>query len=128
MTEQRQLSAEPADADELAGVTACIADYCEGYAGGDEQRMERSLHAALVKRSIERDGIRTLDAPYMVRAAAKRQADGTAELDPSWTIEFVDIRGDMASAVVVTHQFHDYLHLGKFHGEWKIINVLWARA
>jgi hypothetical protein len=128
MTEQHQLSAEPAAADELAGVTACIADYCEGYAGGDEQRMERSLHPALVKRSIERDGVRTLDTPYMVRAAAKRRANGTAELDPSWTIEFVDIRGDMAAAVVVTDQFHDYLHLGRFHGEWKILNVLWAMA
>ena len=116
------------DADELAGVTACIADYCEGYAAGDEQRMERSLHPALVKRSIERDGIRTLDAAYMVRAAAKRHADGTAELDPAWTIELVDIRGDMAAAVVVTRQFLDYLHLGRFHGEWKILNVLWARA
>ena len=90
------------DADELAAVTACIADYCEGYAAGDEQRMERSLHPELVKRSIEGDSIRTLDAPYMVRAAAKRRADGTAEVAPSWTIELVDIRGDIAAAVVVT--------------------------
>jgi hypothetical protein len=116
------------DADELAGVTACIADYCEGYAAGDEQRMERSVHPELVKRSIEGDSIRTLDAPYMVRAAAKRRADGTAEVAPSWTIELVDIRGDIAAAVVVTRQFQDYLHLGRFHGEWKILNVLWARA
>ena len=114
---------------ELAGVTACIADYCEGYAAGDEQRMERSLHPALVKRSIETGGgIRTLDAPSMIRAAARRHADGTAEPDPAWTIEFTDIRGDMAAAVVVTRQFHDYLHLGRFHGEWKILNVLWASA
>ena len=116
------------DADELAAVTACIADYCEGYAAGDEQRMERSLHPELVKRSIEGDSIRTLDAPYMVRAAAKRRADGTAEVAPSWTIELVDIRGDIAAAVVVTRQFQDYLHLVRFHGKWKILNVLWARA
>ena len=125
MTEQHQLSAE---ADELAGVTACIADYCEGYAAGDERRMERSLHPALVKRSIEDGAIRTLDAPYMVRAAAKRHADGTAEVAPAWTIEFVDIRGDMAAVVVVTRRFQDYLHLGRFNGEWKILNVLWAWA
>ena len=111
---------------ELAAVTACIEDYCVGYAAGDEQRMERSLHPALVKRSIDSGGIRTLDAPYMVRAAAKRLADGAAEPDPAWTIEFVDIRGDIASAVVVTRQFLDYLHLGRFDGEWKILNVLWA--
>lgn len=128
MTEQHQLDAESADAAELAGVTACIADYCEGYASGDAERMERSLHPSLVKRSIEADGIRTLDAPYMVRVAAKRLADGSAEPDPAWAIESLDVRRGMASAVVVTRQFLDYLHLGRFHEGWRVVNVLWTRV
>jgi Putative lumazine-binding len=128
MTEQDQLEAGPADAFERAAVQACIADYCEGYAGGDKERMEKSLHPLLVKRRIEAEGITTLDAPYMVRAAAKRHADGTAEPNVAWTIESIDIWHGMASAVVVTPQFLDYLHLGKFHDGWKVVNVLWTRV
>jgi len=34
------------------------------------------------------------------------------------------INNDIA-AVVAKSQYIDYLHLGKFDGKWKIVNVLW---
>ncbi len=38
----------------------------------------------------------------------------------------VDIYGDMATVKLSSTRLIDYLHLVRWNGEWKIVNVLWA--
>lgn len=110
-------------------------NYIEGYFYKDAKRMEKALHPELVKRSIQKtdDGtefIINLGASYMVMRAANntnRQAanpDGPIES----IVEIYDIVGNAATVKVSTNQydFIDYLHVGKYNNEWKIINVFWA--
>jgi len=110
-------------------------DYIEGYFHKDGKRMEKALHPELVKRSIQKtkDGtefVLNLGASYMVMRAANNTNRHAA--NPEGPIESIveiyDIVGNAATVKVSTNQydFIDYLHVGKYYNEWKIINVFWA--
>ena len=110
-------------------------NYIEGYFYKDAARMEKALHPELIKRSIQKakDGtefIINLSASYMVMRAGtnmnKYAANPEGPIESK--VEIYDIVGNAATVKVSTNQygFVDYLHIGKFKGEWKIINVFWA--
>ena len=120
--------------DSIAIKTTAL-DYIEGYFLNDAKRMEKALHPELVKRSIQKtkDGtefILNLGASYMVMRAANNTNRHAANPEgPIETIvEIYDIVGNAATVKLSTNQydFIDYLHVGKYNNEWKIINVLWA--
>jgi len=129
------ISAQSAE-DTLAIKEAAL-NYIEGYFYKDAERMEKALHPELVKRSIQKskDGhefVVNRGASFMIMAAANnsnRHAANPEEPIES-IVEIYDIVGNAATVKVSTNQygFIDYLHLGKYYGEWKIINVLWASA
>ena len=110
-------------------------NYIEGYFYKDAKRMEKALHPELVKRSIQKskDGhefVVNRGASFMIMAAANNSnrhasnPDGPIES----IVEIYDIVGNAANVKVSTNQydFIDYLHVGKYNNEWKIINVFWA--
>jgi len=107
-------------------------NYIEGYFYKDAKRMEKALHPELVKRSIQKtkDGtefILNLGASYMIMRAetnTNRHAANPEESIES-IVEIYDIVGNAANVKVSTNQydFIDYLHVGKYNNEWKIINV-----
>ena len=110
-------------------------NYIEGYFYKDAARMEKALHPELVKRSIQKskDGYEFVvnrGASFMIMAAANntnRHAANPEEPIVS-VVEIYDIIGNAATVKVSTNQydFIDYLHIGKYNNEWKIINVFWA--
>ena len=110
-------------------------NYIEGYFYKDANRMEKALHPELVKRSIQKskDGYEFVvnrGASFMIMAAANntnRHAANSEEPIVS-VVEIYDIIGNAATVKVSTNQydFIDYLHIGKYNNEWKIINVFWA--
>jgi hypothetical protein len=110
-------------------------NYIEGYFYKDGKRMEKALHPELVKRSIQKskDGhefVVNRGASFMIMAAANnsnRHAANPEEPIES-IVEIYDIVGNAATVKVSTNQygFIDYLHIGKYYDEWKIINVFWA--
>ena len=110
-------------------------NYIEGYFYKDAERMEKALHPELVKRSIQKskDGYEFVvnrGASFMIMAAAtntNRHAANPEEPIKS-IVEIYDIVGNAATVKVSTNQydFIDYLHIGKYNNEWKIINVFWA--
>ncbi len=63
------LSQEPLNDAEAADVEAVVRDHIHGWHTGDAQRMERSLHDDLVKRSISKDP----SAPGELRRVTKTQ-------------------------------------------------------
>lgn len=110
-------------------------DYIEGYFYKDGKRMEKALHPELVKRNIQKskngtEYIRNLSASYMIMRAennTNRHAANPEEPIES-VVEIYDIVGNAATVKVSTNQYNfiDYLHVGKYNNEWKIINVFWT--
>lgn len=117
-------------ADSAAIVNAAL-DYIQGYYSGDAERMERALHPDLAKRIVRTDpnnNRSTLDQMsamtlvQITRMMAQRPVPENQRRDEVWIL---DIFEGVASVRVDATQWIDYLHLAKWNGEWKIVNVLW---
>jgi len=110
-------------------------NYIEGYFYKDAKRMEAALHPALVKRSVQttQDGtdfIINLGASYMIMRTANNNNRHASNPKGKMIAKVIiyDITANASTVKVTNNQYNfiDYLHLAKFNGEWKIINVLWA--
>jgi hypothetical protein len=112
---------------ESAEITSCVANYCDGWLTADAGRMEAALHPELVKRAVESSRLITLSADDMVEGTREGGGSDAGADQRNWTIEALDVRGGVASAVVVSYFYVDYLHLGRFDGTWRIVNALWCR-
>ena len=117
-------------ADSTAIVNAAL-DYIQGYYSGDAERMERALHPDLAKRIVRtnpnnnRSALDQMSAMTLVQITtmmAQRPVPEDQRRDEVWIL---DIFEDVASVRVDATQWMDYLHLAKWNGEWKIVNVLW---
>ena len=102
-------------------------DYFEAWFDGDVARMDRALHADLVKRGRGEDGSAALGVITKARmlemtAAGEGAADG-AERRIDVTIE--DVYGGIASVTVRSAPYREYLHLVRTGDGWKIVNELY---
>jgi hypothetical protein len=113
-----------------AAVAATALDYFEGWFDGDVTRMRRSLHPGLAKRSLEDDGdtLNETTAEWMVDATAKHLGKTRDVPDRRIEVEVVDVYGDIASAIVRSAVYREYLHLVRTREGWKIVNALWQWA
>ena len=111
-----------------AAVVAAALDYFEGWFEGDAARMDRALHPGLAKRSLgqaEPDSteLRDLTKERMVELTA---AGGGKDEDPRRiNVEVVDLYGNIATVVVRSAVYREYLHLVRTDEGWKIVNALW---
>lgn len=122
-----------ATTDDLAAIRGAVLDYFEGWFDADPERMRRALHPALAKRSLCQDVDRTpavssLTAEQMVAwtAAGHGRARGRAER--AVEIQFVDVSGTIATVVVRSEDYVEYLHLVATPEGWRIVNALWRWA
>jgi hypothetical protein len=112
-------------------ITGVVRDYFEGWFEGDADRMERALHSGLAKRSLGQ-----VDrASQNLQMSTKKQmvawtaaGEGKSE-DPGGDrtigIEIIDLHGNIASVVVRSRIYREYLHLVRTDAGWKIVNALW---
>jgi len=93
--------------------------------------MERALHPGLAKRSlgqIDPDSreLRSHTKDRMVELTAaghgKREDPGG---DRRIAIEIIDVYGNIATVVVRSPLYREYLHLVRTDDGWKIVNTLW---
>jgi hypothetical protein len=111
--------------EDLAAIQQTALDYIEGWYEGNAERMERSLHPNLVKRTIRENRVDTLSAEEMV--SYTRQGGGTAFTGQKKNIvTILDVYNDIATVKAESAEYIDYLHIGKVNGRWVIINVLWT--
>lgn len=107
-------------------IVRCVLDYFEGWFEADPERMRRALHPDLAKRSLGSEGLDHLAAPQMVDATAagagKERDSSARRID----VQVGDVYGDIATAVVDSHVYREYLHLVRTDDGWKIVNALWA--
>jgi hypothetical protein len=114
-----------------AAVVAAALDYFEGWFEGDTTRMDRALHPGLAKRSLSQvdpdsTELRSLTKERMVELTAAggrkdESPDGGLHID----VEVVDLHGNVASVVVRSAVYREYLHLVRTDEGWKIVNALW---
>jgi hypothetical protein len=122
-----------ATADDLAAIRAAVLDYFDGWFVADPERVRRALHPALAKRSRGQDVDRTpavssLTAEEMVAwtAAGHGRARGRAER--ALEIHLADVSGTIASVVVRSADYVEYLHCVATPEGWRIVNALWRWA
>ncbi len=129
MSSPSQTTATPADID---GVRAAALDYIEGWYAGDAERMERSLHDDLVKRTPlagddpEAADLRAVSKERMVEITAG--GGGRDVADPAIEVFVDDVSDDIASARTVCVDFVDYMQLVKTPEGWKIANILFRNV
>jgi hypothetical protein len=116
---------------DTALIVATAHDYFDGWFDGDASRMARALHRDLVKRSPGEDQASTLSfvtAAQMIRwtdeGAGVQVASALA--DRAIEVDVLDIKGDIASVLVRSEPYHEYLHLVRTREGWKIANALWC--
>jgi Putative lumazine-binding len=113
--------------DDETEIESVVLDYFEGWFDGDAARMERALHPGLAKRSLADDSF-SLDsdnAQEMIDATAKglgkRRNPGKREIK----VGVVEVCEEIATVVVHSNVYREYLHLARTREGWKIVNALW---
>lgn len=117
------------DADREA-IKATALDYIEGYYTGDGARMERALHPELAKRAVFRnegkpDFLHQMSALTLVNATKEGGGTKIPKAEQQKDVTVLDVYEGAAVAKIVASGWIDYLSLAKWHGQWKIVNVLW---
>jgi hypothetical protein len=127
------LSAEPdARAEDREGIRRTALDYIEGWYAKDPARMERALHPQLIKRRVGIDAERKQS--YLDEGSGLRLVQGTRPQpgravpplgNQRRDVTILDLYSNAATVKIDADEWVDYLHVVKWNGEWKILNVLW---
>jgi hypothetical protein len=113
-----------------AAIRATALDYIEGWYTADAARMERALHPELAKRIVQNDerGRSRLGQQSAMTLVAGTRSGGGKDTPPAQQIKDVkilDIFGNSASVRADMSGWIDYMHMAKWNGQWRIVNVLW---
>ena len=116
---------------ERDAVRAAVLDYVEGIYEVAPARVERSVHPDLAKRGFFVKKGETAYSPHtmtyaqLVELAKNYNKDGHVAKDAPKEVVVFDISDQTASVKLTAVWGIDYMHLAKYDGKWKIINVLW---
>ena len=114
-----------------AAIRAAALDYAEAWYEGSAERMERAVHPELAKRIVRTgaaEGGSRLDqmnAATLVRAAGSGAGRNTPAERQIKDVRILDIFEGTASVRTEMDGWVDYMHLARWNGEWRIVNVLW---
>jgi hypothetical protein len=113
---------------EREAIVAVALDYFEGWFTADAGRMQRALHPGLAKRRLADDerALAESTATGMVEATAAGEALRRGRDPGEIIVEVVDLYDRIATAVVRSDVYREYLHLARTRDGWKIVNALWA--
>jgi hypothetical protein len=115
-----------------AAIVETALDYIDGFYTSDAARMERALHPELAKRIVVTQGgesrLRDMTAEQLVQATAGGGAKQIPEEARREDVSILDIYENVASVRIDAGPWIDYLHVARWNGDWKIVNVLWEMA
>lgn len=103
-----------------------IRDYIEGWYDKDTARIRQAVHPLLAKQGIMPDGeggVRSIDLAGFLDVTPVYGGDPSGKRTIEMKILGTD--GDIASAMIISNDYVDYLHLVRIDGRWQILNVLW---
>lgn len=116
--------ASPADVD---AVTRVATEYFQAWFAGDGERMRACLHPALAKRTPDEPGAESLllhEDPTETLVRDTDSGEGT-RFDPQQDVTVLDVFRDIATVMVRSEPFVEYLHLARFGDRWLIVNALY---
>jgi hypothetical protein len=108
-----------------AAITQTVLDYFEGWFDGDAVRMERALHPRLAKRARRSDGLNETTATEMIEATTKGVGRSRDPGERGIEVDVVEVHKEIATVVVHSNVYREYLHLAQTDEGWKIVNALW---
>lgn len=117
-----------------AAIRATALDYIDGWYAADGARMERALHPELAKRNTyidpanRRSRLIQMTAMTLVQGTRAGGGSDIPTAQRRHDVQILDMYGNAASVRVSAASWVDYMHLVRWNGEWKIINVLWENA
>jgi len=112
-------------------VERAVLDYVEAVEQGKPELMERSVHQGLHKFGFHRQeaGAEYREIPMtyeqLVELAGKYKQAGRVPDDAEHEVELFEVLDKTASAKLTAFWGVDYMHLAKYEGKWKIVQVLW---
>ncbi|MBK8003799.1 MAG: nuclear transport factor 2 family protein [Gemmatimonadetes bacterium] len=112
-----------------AAIRETALNYVEGWYTGDAARMERALHPDLAKR-IVRQGpqgsrLQSMTAAELVEGTRQGGGKNTPPAAQQKDVVILDVFQNAASVRATMSGWVDYMHMAKWNGEWRIVNVLW---
>ncbi len=112
--------------DETAVVASAL-DYFEGWYDADLERVDRALHPQLVKRWAAQAGGEnpSVTTKEMMLDFVRRGGGTEDKTDDPIEVDVIDIHLDIATAVVRSAQYREYLHLLRTPEGWRIVDALW---
>ncbi len=116
---------------EREAVRQAVLDYVEGIYEVNPARIERSVHPELAKRGffVKKGetaysyGVMTFQ--QLVELAGTYNKTGRVPKDAPKEVVIYDVLDQTASAKLTAVWGIDYIHLAKYDGKWKFVNVLW---
>ncbi len=125
------LSLQAQTAADSTAIKKAALDYVEGWYEGNAERMERAVHPELAKRIVRtdpgsgRNRLEQMSAMTLVQGVKRGGGKDTPSEQQQKEVIIFDIYQNTASAKAIMSGWIDYMHLAKWSGEWKIVNVLW---
>ncbi|HEX8634768.1 MAG TPA: nuclear transport factor 2 family protein [Pyrinomonadaceae bacterium] len=116
---------------EREAVKQAVLDYVEGIYTVDASRIERSVHPELAKRGFfVKRGETAYSSDVMtftqlVELARTYNKNGRVPKDAPKEVVVFDVSDQTASAKLTAVWGIDYIHLARYDGKWKFVNVLW---
>lgn len=121
----------PPATNDSSGVMAAAMDYMEGAVTADAERVARGVHPELNKVVINTLPNQRQVLGYTTASSLVETVRGFAErmagVDRSVDVTVFDIGAGVASARAVGQLWYDLLQLAKVDGQWRLVEVLWAR-
>jgi len=117
--------------EDVKAVERAVLDYCEAFYEMKPELLERSVDPELNKFGFHRpspaEDYRKIPMTYdqLVTLAATWNQDGKFGKDAPKEVKVFDVLDKTASAKLVAGWGIDYMHLVKYDGTWKVVQVIW---
>ena len=114
-----------ASSDDVAAVAGVATEYFQSWFAGDGARMRACLHPALAKRRPGGPSLALHENPAEALVADTDGGEGK-RFEPRQEVTVLDVFRDIATVMVRSQPFIEYLHLARFGDRWLIVNALYA--
>jgi hypothetical protein len=119
--------------EDFAAIRSCLLDYFEGWFDGDAHRIDRALHPGLAKHSrgqgpTQSDDLDLTTKTEMVEATRNGVGRRRDVPDRAIRIDIAAVSGNMASAIVHSAVYVEFVLLARTGDGWEITATLWRWA